>query len=84
MNKREVIAGPSCLTAAADDEPVFVLRANDELAALMIDTWASYYKARKQQLGEWGDKQQAKYYKALLDAQDMRAWLAGQGRRPYP
>jgi hypothetical protein len=43
MFKRDVIEGPSCLTAAADDEPIFVLRANDELASTVVRLWAGSY-----------------------------------------
>jgi len=42
MNKREEINNPdSCLSKAADDEPVFVLRAQDKLAPILIDLWAT-------------------------------------------
>ena len=30
----------SCLDAVADDEPIFVLRAQDETAAGLVDAWA--------------------------------------------
>lgn len=33
--------GEGCLGKAADDEPVFVLRAQDMLAADLVDTWAT-------------------------------------------
>jgi len=40
LTKLQVIEGPSCLTRAADDEPVFVLRARDPMAPLAIRAWA--------------------------------------------
>ena len=39
--KSEVLADPnSCLNKAADDEPIFVLRAQDVTAAKTIRDWA--------------------------------------------
>lgn len=39
--KREVIQDPnSCFNQAADDEPIFVLRAKDVLAAGAVRWWA--------------------------------------------
>lgn len=34
-------AGKGCLGKAADDEPVFILRAQDMLAADLVDKWAT-------------------------------------------
>lgn len=46
--KRDEIANPnSCLNKAADDEPIFVLRANDPIAAAVVRTWAERYVADK-------------------------------------
>lgn len=40
--KRDEIADPnSCLNRAGDDEPVFVLRAKDPLAARTVRDWAA-------------------------------------------
>ncbi len=33
--------GEGCLGKAADDEPVFILRGQDRLAATLVDTWAN-------------------------------------------
>lgn len=42
MIKRDEIADPkSCLNKAADDEPIFVLRANDMLAPAVVRAWAT-------------------------------------------
>lgn len=42
MLKRDEIANPnSCLNKAAGDEPVFVLRAQDALAAQLVRDWAA-------------------------------------------
>jgi hypothetical protein len=65
--KRDEIADPtSCLNRAADDEPVFVLRAKDPLAAKMVEDWA----ARALLAGLHEDKVQAAY----RYARSMRAW----------
>jgi hypothetical protein len=41
MLKIDEITNPtSCLNKAADDEPIFVLRANDPLAIAIIREWA--------------------------------------------
>ena len=38
-------AGKGCLGKAADDEPVFILRAQDSLAADLVELWALRSKA---------------------------------------
>lgn len=39
--KKEELANPNgCLGKAADDEPIFVLRAKDALAPLVVRMWA--------------------------------------------
>jgi len=44
MLKRDELTNPnSCINKAEDDEPVFVLRANDELAAETVEVWATMY-----------------------------------------
>lgn len=44
MTKKELLSDPnSCLNRARDDEPLFVLRANDELAPVLIMEWVSRY-----------------------------------------
>ena len=45
MTKRELLDNPnSCLNKAADDEPVFLLRAQDIWAPEAIKYWASLAK----------------------------------------
>ncbi len=42
MKKMDELTDPSsCINKAANDEPVFVLRANDPLAAGVVDYWAN-------------------------------------------
>ncbi len=68
--KREEIAafyrGEGCLGKAALDEPVFILRAQDRLAATVVRDWAEY--ARNNGCGE------AKIAEALRLADAMDAW----------
>lgn len=72
MIKRDEIKGPSCLTKAEDDEPLFVLRANDRLAPQIVRQWAAAYRISK------GDTisalQLTKYYEALALAKAMEKW----------
>ena len=65
--KRDEIANPdSCLNRAGDDEPVFVLRAKDPLAAKLVEEWA----ARAVLAGLHDDRAREAY----RYAQAMRAW----------
>lgn len=42
MQKNQELATPSsCLNKAADDEPIFVLRANDPIAPAVVRFWAA-------------------------------------------
>lgn len=75
----------SCLNKAGDDEPVFVLRANDELAAEVVRYWASKYMAQK--MGENFETrgsaaltapQLNKAMEARQLASDMDEWRARQ------
>jgi hypothetical protein len=68
--KREVLAqalsGRGCLGKAADDEPVFVLRAQDRYAARCVDDWADYAGC--------GGCSPEKVAEARALAKKMRAW----------
>lgn len=77
MIKSDEIKGPSCLTNATDDEPVFVLRANDELAPDIVRLWAAMYKHQKQAACRNGLNydQIAKHKEALNLADQMDHWL---------
>lgn len=64
-----------CFNRAAEDEPIFVLRANDELAASVVRVWADYYRTRKRAIhGSLSPQQNAKYQEALKLAQEMDDW----------
>lgn len=65
--RRDEIADPnSCLNRAADDEPIFVLRAKDPLAAKLVEDWAA--RAIVEGLHEEKPQQAFRY------AQAMKAW----------
>lgn len=62
--REELISG--CLARAADDEPIFVLRAQDRLAPFVVRYWAA-------QAEKWGTPRE-KLDEALALAAQMEAW----------
>lgn len=64
--REQTAKGKGSLGKAADDEPVFVLRAQDDLAADLIEQWSN----QAHLLGCPWDK----IREARLIAQDMREW----------
>jgi len=68
----------SCLRRAEMDEPIFVLRANDELAPSIVDMWADLYQHAKCGLDGKGmtEKQVEKVKEARELAREMRRWKA--------
>lgn len=67
MLKRDELKDPkSCLNKAADDEPIFVIRANDPLARKVVQHWAALALER----GLHEDKIDA----AFRFANTMEAW----------
>lgn len=83
MLKRNELDNPnSCLNQAADDEPVFVLRANDERASGTVRSWAGhYYFAKASEYGLVDERQRAKYHDALESADQMDAWRIAKGMK---
>jgi hypothetical protein len=77
--KAETIADPnSCLNLATADEQIFVLRANDELAAKAVRYWAQlYYDLKNRWPGEIAKQQIDKHREALVCAQLMDEWRRG-------
>ena len=63
-----------CYAAAADNEPLFVLRANDPLAPDIVDAWADRYSLAN--ADSPSEKVLAKVREARACARDMRRWLA--------
>lgn len=82
--KHEELANPdSCLNRAADDEPVFVLRANDPLAGHVVRYWSACYAADKQATNPTRlltPAQVAKVEEARLLAARMDAWQRSKGK----
>lgn len=78
MLKSAEIADPkSCLNSARDDEPIFVLRANDELAPQFLRQWAHAYhdqKAAAAPSRTLTDAQLQKYRTALALADTFDRW----------
>lgn len=62
-----------CHTAAAPDEPIFTLRANDPLAPVLVQRWAHDY------LANGGNPEKAE--EALKCAREMIAWKREQTRQ---
>ena len=61
--------GHGCLGKAANDEPVFVLRAQDKFAPALVEMWASLFLAEYVP-GTATEKAQG----AMMVAQRMRVW----------
>lgn len=69
MNKLDEINDPkSCLNKAADDEPIFVLRAKDPLAPLLVRRWAELARGTD-------SHDQAKQISALRVSGEMEKWF---------
>lgn len=74
LRAQEIQSQSSCLNKASDDEPIFVLRANDELAPDIVMKWAFAYRAAKVAQGEMTQRQMDKYEEAIELADLMRKW----------
>lgn len=76
--KRHNLDDPkSCLNKAADNEPIFVLRANDPVASKVVRIWASLSESMKTQPRE-------KCCAAWQVAVAMEAWLDERTPLPVP
>lgn len=81
MIKRDEIATPSsCFNRADSEEPLFVLRANDENAPAAVMAWARDYVLFKGGWSAMTAKQKAKYTEAMDIASNMRVWKMHQNR----
>jgi hypothetical protein len=76
MLKHDELSLPaSCLNKAADDEPIFVLRANDALAAHTVREWARRYQFKKTEDGRhMTARELAKCAEAHALARLMELW----------
>jgi hypothetical protein len=77
LTKKEVLEaalrGEGCLGKAADDEPVFVLRSQDNLAADLVEKWAISMGLLVTSIDE-GSRLAVKASEARSIAEAMRAW----------
>lgn len=73
MAIKSIEAVSGCFAGAADDEPLFVLRAQDLLAAAIVREWA-------EQAHHTGRVSRQKINEALALADQMEAWP----NRKYP
>lgn len=79
MTKDENIENPnSCWNLADAKEPVFILRANDELAPIAIENWAYSYRESKGGFVLMTEEQKTKYWNARAEANVMREWKIKQ------
>lgn len=67
----------SCLNRAAGSEPIFVLRANDEIAPGVVRKWAERYRESKGV--DITPMQAAKADEALRLAEQMEEWKHAHG-----
>lgn len=76
--KADNITNPaSCWNRAANEEPVFVLRATDPNAHKLVTQWAVMYAQNKGGWHNMTEAQRAKFYDALACASEMRErWMA--------
>ena len=81
LKRDEIATQTSCLNRAADDEPVFVLRANDEHAPAMVAKWARDYLEAKGGWAKADTRQRIKYTEAMDIASHMRIWKMQQLKR---
>lgn len=68
-----------CLGRAVDDEPIFVLRANDEIAPLAVRVWALMYRHSKETDGMFNERRREKYQEAQMLALSMERWKKENG-----
>lgn len=64
----ELRSNTSCLNKAANDEPLFVLRAKDPVAPMTVRLWASMAE---------GIHEQEKIDEAIATADQMERWKIG-------
>ncbi len=77
IEKQMAAAGLGCLGRAADDEPVFILRAKDRFAPELVENWAALVeRATSATVSGTGtvEGSRAKIKEARALAHNMRAW----------
>lgn len=82
--KTENILDPnSCWNRAEPDEPVFILRANDPVAAANVILWAQQYLSSKGGYYRMSPEHVAKYNDAMNCAQAMKDWRSAKTNRQF-
>lgn len=81
LKRDELSDAGSCLNKAEDNEPLFVLRANDPLAPAIVSMWARDYIVEKGGWGNMSDNQKKKYTEAMDCAGHMRIWQMHKHKR---
>jgi hypothetical protein len=79
LKKDELATATSCLNRAADDEPLFVIRAHDPSAPSVVAAWARDYLESKGGYKNAPARSIAKYEEALQLAGEMRIWQMQNG-----
>lgn len=74
IKEQEILNPNSCLNRAANGEPLFVLRANDETASDLVTVWAIKYMNSKGGWAKMDARQQQKFSEALNCAHTMKEW----------
>lgn len=70
-----------CLRNAKDDEPIFVLRAQDELAPMVVRIWANILELQAKRDHKDRKQVEAKIDDALDLATDMELWAGKHGSK---
>jgi hypothetical protein len=73
IKSEELKSTTGCLAKAADDEPIFILRAQDKLAPVMLRMWA--------ELAELHGAPTEKFQGAMVLADDMELWAVHNGTK---
>lgn len=82
MKKADELSNPdSCLNRAADDEPLFVLKATDALAPTLVREWVARYIHDKVRNKSFGPREVAKADEAFTVAEQMEDWNRMQRAR---
>ncbi len=82
IRNAELCSPTSCINMAEPEEPVFVLRAHDEMAPATVRAWAQFYMQSKNGWEHMTEQQRAKYQEALALAQQMEDYARARGWRP--
>lgn len=72
LKKQELIDG--CFAKAADDEPIFVLRATDKFAPAIVREWARQFATGQFFSLKASDYWMVKYREAIDLADAMETW----------